>query len=68
MDAAVRDLGIITPMAGGNGKGNEQHSKIGLRDMLSGLGEERGGKGAVLGAGAEWWLCGASALDGQCKG
>ena len=37
MDAAVRDLGMITAMAGENGKWNEQHSKIGPRDMLSSL-------------------------------
>ena len=37
MDAAVRDLQIITAMAGENGKWNEQHSKLGPRDMLASL-------------------------------
>ena len=67
MDAAVKDLGEITALARDNGKWNEQHSKVGPRDMLTSLKRERG-RGTVLDAEAEEWLCGASALDGQFKG
>ena len=75
MDAAVRDLGTITALAGDNGKWNEQHSKVGPRDMLSSLKTKRKrgrgrevALGTVLDAEAEEWLCGASALDGQFRG
>ena len=37
MDAAVKDLGEITALARDNGKWNEQHSKVGPRDMLTSL-------------------------------
>ena len=67
MDAAVRDLEMITDMAGegGNRKWNEQHSKVGPRDMLASLKIKRKrDRATVLDADAEEWLCGASALDG----
>ena len=68
IDAAVRDLGMITAMAGEKGKWKEQHSKVGPRDMLVSLKKKRKrGRGTVLDAEAEKWLCGASALDGQFK-
>ena len=63
MDAAVRDLGAITALAGDNGKWNEQHSKVGPRGMLSSLKTKRKrGRGTVLvlDAEAEEWLCGVS--------
>ena len=60
---------MITAMAGENGKWNEQHSKLGPRDMLASLKIKRKiGRETVLDAEAEEWLCGASALDGQFKG
>ena len=34
MDAAVRDLGMVTAMTGDNGKWNEQHSKVGLTPVF----------------------------------
>jgi len=69
MDAAVRDLGAITALAGDNGKWNEQHSKVGPRGMLSSLKTKRKrGRGTVLDAETEEWLCGAGALDGEFKG
>ena len=37
MDAVVRDLATITDLAGESRKWNEQHSKIGPRDMLASL-------------------------------
>ena len=37
MDAAVRDLETITDMAGESREWNEQHSKVGPRDMLTSL-------------------------------
>jgi hypothetical protein len=37
MDAAVRDLATITDLAGESRKWNEQHSKVGPRDMLASL-------------------------------
>ena len=67
MDAAVKDLEEITAMARDSVKWNEQHSKVGPRDMLTSLKRERD-RGTVLDAEAEEWLCGASALDGQFKG
>jgi len=49
MDAAVRDLGAITALAGDNGKWNEQHSKVGPRGMLSSLKTKRKrGRGTML--------------------
>ena len=69
MDAAVRDLEMITAMAGENGKWNEQHSKIGPRGILASLKKKRKrDRETVLDAKAEKLLCGASALDGQSKG
>ena len=68
MDAAVRDLEMITDMARENGKWNEQHSKVGPRGMLASLKtKKKRGRGTVLDADADEWLCGASALDGQFK-
>ena len=69
MDAAVRDLETITDMAGElSRKWNEQHSKVGPRDMLTSLKIKRKrDRGTVLDAEAEEWLCGVSALDGQFK-
>jgi hypothetical protein len=67
MDAAVRDLATITDLAGESRKWNDQHSKVGPMDMLASLKRKRG-RGTVLDAEAEEWLCGASALDGQFKG
>ena len=69
MDAAVRDLETITDMAGESREWNEQHSKVGPRDMLTSLKIKRKrDRATVLDADAEEWLCGASALDGQFKG
>ena len=69
MDAAVRDLEMITDMAGGNRKWNEQHSKVGPRGMLASLKIKRKrGRGTMLDAEVDDWLYGASALDGQFKG
>ena len=66
MDAAVKDLGVITALARDNGKWDEQHSKVSPRDMLTSLKSKRKrGRGIVLDAEAEEWLCGASALDGH---
>ena len=68
MEAAVRDLETITDMAGESREWNEQHSKVGPRDMLTSLKIKRKrDRGKVLDAKAEEWLCGASALDGQFK-
>ena len=56
-------------MARDNGKWDERHSTVGLRDMLTSLKSNRKrGRGIVLDAEAEEWLCGACALDGQFKG
>ena len=67
MDAAVKDLEEITALARDNVKWNEQHSKVGPRDMLTSLKRERD-RGTVLDVEAEEWICGAYALDGQFKG
>ena len=49
---------MITDMAGANRKWNEQHTKVGPRDMLASLKTKRkGGRGTVLDAEAEEWLC-----------
>jgi hypothetical protein len=54
VDTAVRDLKMITDMAGGNGEWNEQHSKVGPRDKLASLKIMRKrGRGTVLDAEAE---------------
>ena len=69
MDAAVKDLEMITDMAGGNKKWDEQHTKVGPTDMLASLKTKRKrGRGTMLETDAEEWLCGASALDRQFKG
>ena len=68
MDAAVksRDLEMFTAMAGGHGKCNEQHSKVGPRDMLASLKKKRErGRETVLGVEAEEWL---SYMWSQCIG
>ena len=63
MDAAVRDLEMITDMAGGNGKWNEQHSKVGPMDMLASLKtKKKRGRGTVLDAEAKEWLCHGSGM------
>ena len=67
MDAAVKDLEEITALARDSVKWNEQHSKVGPRDMLTSLKRERD-RGTVLDAEAEEWLCGASALDASSRG
>ena len=41
MGAAVRDLEMITDMAGENRKWNEQHSKVGPRDNHAGKFEDK---------------------------
>ena len=54
MDAAVKDLGEITALARDNGKWNEQHSKVGPRDMLTSLKTKRGrGRETVLAGSTE---------------
>ena len=37
MDAVVKDLEVIMALARDNGKWNEQHSKVGPRNMLTSL-------------------------------
>ena len=58
MDAAVKDLEEITAMARDSVKWNEQHSKVGPRDMLTSLKRERD-RETVLDAEAKEWLCGS---------
>ena len=65
MDAAVKDLGEITALARDNGKWNEQHSKVGPRDMLTSLKRERG-RGTVLDAEADMGR--GMAMWSQCIG
>ena len=61
MDATVRDLATITDLAGESRKLNEQHSKVGPRDMLARLKTKRKrGRGTVLNVGrgmAMWSQC-----------